>query len=141
MFHHELTALRQERTAAQKPAPNPETPTGALARASLYRLDVTRGEPSPNRVFLPAKPEPIVFSLRLDPVRGATKYRASLLEKSGGTVTQQDDLAVDAGNSLVLTLSSALLSPGDYVLRLEASSDSGRYFEIMRYPLQAVPKP
>jgi hypothetical protein len=59
-------------------------------------------------VLLPPTPEPIVFSLRLDPVTGA-KYRASLFEKSGGLVAQQGDQAMDQENILVLTFSSGVL--------------------------------
>jgi hypothetical protein len=48
---------------------------------------------------------------------------------------------MDSGTSLVLTFPSAVLRPGDYILRVEASSPSGHYFEVASYPFQARPKP
>lgn len=139
-FRQELVESRRELALAQQRPPIPAPPNHALARASLYRLEIVRGEASPNRVLLPATPEPIVFSLRLDLVTGS-RYRASLLEKSGNLVAQQGDLAMDQENTLVLTFSSAVLRPGDYILRVEAAPLSGQYSEIVSYPVQALPKP
>jgi len=138
----DLTKTRQALTAERarpevaRTAPNPD-----LAAAQFHRFEIVRGEQADNLVVLSSQPAPIVIAMRLDAPADAVSYRATISTAGGSQVAQKNDLALSGPNNLVLTFPSSLLSPGDYFLKIESLSRSGRYFELATYRFRAAANP
>ena len=138
----DLTKTRQALTAERarpevtRTAPNPD-----LAAAQFHRFEIVRGEQADNLVVLPSQQGPIVIAMRLDAPADAVSYRATISTAGGSQVVQKNDLALSGANNLVLTFPSTLLSPGDYFLKIESLSRSGRYFELATYRFRAAANP
>jgi hypothetical protein len=109
-----------------------------MAAAQFHRFEIVRGEQVASLVVLPSQPAPIVIAMRLDAPAEAVSFRATIATAGGAQVAQKSGLAFSGANNLVLTFPSSLLAPGDYSLRIEALSRSGRYSELATYRFRAA---
>jgi hypothetical protein len=138
----ELTKTRQALTAERgrsgvaATAPNPE-----MAAAQFHRFEIVRGEQADNLVVLPSQPAPIVIAIRLDAPAEAVSFRATISTAAGATVAQKSDLSLSGANNLVLTFPSTLLTPGDYILKIESISRSRGHSEVATYRFRAAANP
>jgi hypothetical protein len=114
----ELAAAGDTRAGLERQlaaAYRPQTNTPILA------LSAERGgaeaEPT-HKVHLPKSPGWIVLSLDLDHPE-LPRYRVVLQQRGGAEVWRSGGLQPNENDSLVLTVPSTLLKPGDYALRVE----------------------
>lgn len=117
-LEQELESERSARAGLEKDlaqARQPQTNTPILS-LSPERSAGEGGEPT-HQIRLPATPGWIVLSLELDaPDRDS--YRVTLL-RGGKEIWRGDGLEPNETDSLSVSLPTALLSPGDYVVRVE----------------------
>jgi len=120
-----------EKDLAQARQPQANTPILALSP----ERSVGEAEPT-QQVRVSAKtPGWIVLSLELDAPE-YERYRVTLL-KGTKEVWRGDGLEPNAQDSLVVSLPSALLEPGDYAVRVEGTPNGGRPAPVARFTFRA----
>jgi hypothetical protein len=134
-------ALQRERTP--QPRPSDDTAMSALAGAPLaatvFTLNLTRGTSSEpgDRVQLP---EPLGWLVLLfdRPDRpDVSRYRVRLSTTGGHPVGEPVTASAASGGMLAVSLPSALLSSGDYLLAVE---DAGSGNVLATYRFRAAPR-
>lgn len=117
--------LAQEKTAREELAARIDLLTRPQINTALYSLGLVRGTEDPaatgNLVEVGASPEWLVLEIEL-PASGFTTYRATLLGRGGAVLWTGDGMEPTARDTLVLSILSTLLPPGDYRLRLEGTA-------------------
>ncbi len=114
--------LREQARVRQLTAPQINTPVFVLG-------GVRDGTPS--RVSLGEAPEWIVLTMALPAVEHAS-YRAELVNAAGEIVWRGEGLVPDAGDRLVVSVYSTLLSPGEHELRA-VGSGTGAEPQVFRF--------
>lgn len=124
----ELQGIRGELQGLQHPqAGTPYLPMSPLRDGGV-------GAPS-HHLRLPTDPASVVLALELDPPLAAG-YRVALFNEEDQQLWESARFAPNGFDSLVLTLPSTFLAPGDYQLR--AIPDTG---SAIRFPLRVLPPP
>jgi hypothetical protein len=123
-----------ERDLAQALQPQTNTPILTL---SPERSGPSSAEPT-HQLRLPATPGWVVLSLELDRAEHET-YRATLLREGRQEVWRGGGLRPNDLDSLVVTLHSTRLAPGDYVLRVEGTPPGGGAVPVAQFPFRVRP--
>jgi len=99
---------------------------GPRGNARLVPLAVTRGSQDETTVEVHTADEPgwLVLSVELPAVE-YPRYRVTLLSETGERLWQGEDLQPSLYDSLLLTVHSDFLAPGEYRLRLEGVNAEG----------------
>lgn len=122
-----------ERELAQALQPQTNTPILALSP----ERSGPAAEPT-HQLRLPATPGWIVLSLELDRPEHET-YRATLLREGRQEVWRGGGLRPNDLDSLVVTVHSTRLEPGDYVLRVEGTPAGGGPVPVAQFPFRVRP--
>lgn len=120
-----------EKDLAQARQPQANTPILSLSP----ERSVGEAEPT-QQVRLPAKPGWIVLSLELDAPE-YEHYRVTLL-KGTKEVWRSGGLEPNSQDSLVVTLPTALLEPGDYAVRVEGTPAGGPPAPVAKFTFRAL---
>jgi anti-sigma factor RsiW len=131
-FYRQLDHTRME--LAQLRSAEPSTPV-------LYSLSQTRGagaEPAVT-VALPRVDAPrwIVLSVELD-VSQFKAFRATLRDRDGQVVWQQNDLHPTSPDGIAVSFWSNRVNPGDYTLTLEGLTAQGRYATLPSFAIRVA---
>jgi len=132
-------------------APQPNTPVvrvGTMRGGGAAWLNPGSDDDSPRplpgeattraQVRLPATPGPIVLVLELaDP--GYQTYSATLMQPTGEPVWTSQALMPDVTDSLILTLHSATLGTGVYLIAVKGVDDSGELQGHSSYAVRFLP--
>jgi hypothetical protein len=114
-------ALDGERRARAGLAEELERATRPQANVPIAFLNPERGAGEPSvRLRPPAAPGSIVLALEIDPPHHPA-YRAVLRDPAGREVWRAEALRLNEMETLSLSLPSALLSPGDWVVTVEGT--------------------
>ncbi len=125
-LRHQLEGTRAALAAARVPQ----------AQTRLIFLGASRGGSAPtHRVHLDDATAWIVLALELDAVTHA-HHRVALL-RDAEIVWQAAGIAPDARDSLVISIPTAMLMPGDYTLRVDGL-DGAQASEVGMYRFRAV---
>jgi hypothetical protein len=141
-----------DRTEAERRRLEDELNRERAARAGLEKDLAQARQPQANTPILSLSPERsvgeaeptqqvrlapgwIVLSLELDAPE-YERYRVSLLQGKK-EVWHGDGLEPNAQDSLVVTLPTALLEPGDYAVRVEGTPNGGRPAPVARFTFRA----
>lgn len=125
--------LEEELTAARRPRVN-------LPLVYLSPARSGPGEGAPDvRLRLTAEPRWIVLALEPGGAPGAA-YRATLADPGGETLWQSDAARADRAGTVVVSLPSSLLVPGDYRLALEPLPHAGEpAAPAVSFPFRVLP--
>jgi hypothetical protein len=116
-------AIERERAAHAKSG-EPGTVTAAPVVASAFMLDVTRGSASgepENRVVVDEAPGWIVLLFDRPDRAGFSNFRVRLTSTEGRPIGERIDAGTASGGMLAVSLPSAMLASGDYVLAVEGT--------------------
>jgi hypothetical protein len=93
---------------------------------------------APRRISLPQNPGWMVLSLDLEGVTAAPSYTATLLAPGGARLWNGAGLTPNPWRSLVISLPSTLLKPGDYQIQVDAVPLKGAPVPAGRYSFRVV---
>lgn len=135
-----IDQLRRQQSAGATPsgggAPEPQTNTVLLSLGPERGVDLAGGEPS-YVVRLSDRPEWIVLSLELDVVELAS-YEV-ILSRASEDIWSGNGLTANNLDSLVISLHSSWLEPGDYSARVVAAGADGGERDVARYAFRVLP--
>ena len=123
-----------ERELAQALQPQTNTPILSLSP----ERSGPAAEPT-HQLRLPATPGWVVLSLELDRPEHEI-YQATLLREGRQEVWRGGGLRPNDLDSLVVTVHSTRLEPGDYVLRVEGTPAGGRPVPVAQFPFRVRPQ-
>ncbi len=108
----------------------------------LFALNTVRdseAEPShpANEVSIPRFSRWIILSLEFEPDPAAQFYRATILNQQMQPVWNASNLKLTSKDTIVVSVNTGLLRPGNYMLRLEACTEQGRCHSTARYSFRA----
>jgi hypothetical protein len=132
----ELERERSARAGLEKDlaqARQPQTNTPIL---SLSPERSAGGAEPTHQIRLPATPGWIVLSLELDAPEFET-YQVTLL-RAGQEIWRGNGLEPNETDSLSVSLPTALLNPGDYVVRVEGAPAGGRPGPVAQFTFRAL---
>lgn len=130
---------RYRELAGSRPAPTAPLP----ATLPVFPLSLTRGAPldggAPEaRIDLQGAPPWVIFSLEVASDPAWLSYRASLAPAHGQVIWSAEGLRPSGADILALSLPSAVLQKGDYILTLEARTRSGALTPAGRYSFRVA---
>jgi hypothetical protein len=134
-------AIERERAARAKSG-EPGTLTAAPVVASAFMLDVTRGSASAepeNRIVPGEGPYWIVLLFDRPDRAGFSNFRVRLTTAEGRPIGERMNAGTASGGMLAISLPSAMLTPGDYVLAVEGTR-GGRTGPLATYRFRVSPK-
>lgn len=98
---------------------------------------VARGEgPAPTEIVIPLSSPRFALSIPVEDTREFSVYRVIIVNHRGSTVWQQSGFRPDQYHSLSLSLSSNLLAPGTYDLRVEGLKPPNEWSTVGSYPFR-----
>jgi hypothetical protein len=98
---------------------------------------VVRGQaPPPTGISLPASSPRFALSIPVEDPRDFSVYRIAIVDQKGRTVWQRSGFRLDQYRSLSLSLSSNVLAPGTYDLRVEALTPPNNWNIVGTYPFR-----
>jgi len=108
----------------------------------LFALNTVRdseAEPShpANEVSIPRFSRWIILSLEFEPDPAAQFYRATILNQQMQPVWNGSNLKLTSKDTIVVSVNTGLLRPGNYMLRLEACTGQGLCHSTARYSFRA----
>jgi hypothetical protein len=117
--------LQAERRQREELAGRLAQLTRPQVNTAIFSLGFVRGEEETNQVALSAEPAWIVLAVE-PPEPDVETWRATLRDASGRTLWKGEGLHPAADGSLVLSLRSDLLEPGDWRLALAGKPPGGQ---------------
>lgn len=147
----EIARVKEERltfgdmtppTQGDSPSELAEKPDNSLVAVNTPIYDVfpadsvvRGGEPSPNKLVVPAAAKNVVLILNAAGRADFPVYQAELVNNSGKTIWRGSGLRKDATGNFTLTLSSANLKAGNYRLKLSGKPSGGSLRNVAEYAM------
>jgi len=100
-------------------------------------VSVPRGQvPAPTEIVLPTSSPRFAFSIPVEDTRDFSVYRVTIVDQRGRTVWKLSGFRPDQYHSLSLSLSSSLLVPGTYDLRVDGLMPPNEWSTVGSYPFR-----
>jgi hypothetical protein len=111
---------------------------GSESNFPIFALaSVARGQgPAPTEIVIPLSSPRFAFSIPVEDTSEFSFYRVTIVNQRGRTVLQQSGFRPDQYRSLSLSLSSNLLAPGTYDLRVEGLKPPNEWSTVGSYPFR-----